>query len=305
MLDDPVPLSELRGSNGFPPSFSALIHGSLPFDKLFVQGEQLESFLEGERTARVGLADFIARRVAKLSDSNCHAQDGYKVTLELLQRQTRHGNGRRHTQQRPAQLAFPPFMLERTDFWSCEKQLNVTVRAIAVFEGESSSNEMKLEREAYLQLVETAAKSILSKLVNGTDETFVVACFKHIACAVFQRRLRLELVQLKAIAFIADGSILPRRSGASSLPMASPPAIPFDAPADSPMTQQISIDMGRLAPFVSEASASRLNGSAHVTIRGLLVPSGITLIVGGGYHGKVRCRCCWPQHRIVHPRLLR
>lgn len=167
-------------------------------------------------------------------------------------------------------------------------ELHVTLRAIVYLDSELSSNEMQLERETTSQLLETAAKTILSNVLDTTDEAFVVGCFKHIACAVLQHRLRLELVRMKAIAFVADGSILPRRSGASSLPMASPPAIPFKAPADSSMTQQISIDMGKLAAYISDTSASRLNGTAHVvTLTGLVVPSGVSIIVGGGFHGKV------------------
>ena len=64
-------------------------------------------------------------------------------------------------------------------------------------------------------------------------------------------------------AFIADGSILPRESGISSRPMKA--SIPFT----SPDSLRISINL----PHKGK-------------ITGMGIPKGITLIVGGGYHGK-------------------
>ncbi|MCF0259622.1 MAG: ABC-ATPase domain-containing protein [Erysipelotrichaceae bacterium] len=64
-------------------------------------------------------------------------------------------------------------------------------------------------------------------------------------------------------AFVANGSVLPRASGASDLPMEE--AIAFQSPEDL----EISIPV----PFGDE-------------IRGMKIPLGVTLIVGGGYHGK-------------------
>ena len=64
-------------------------------------------------------------------------------------------------------------------------------------------------------------------------------------------------------AFIADGSILPRESGISSRPMKA--SIPFT----SPDSLRISMEL----PHKGK-------------ITGMGIPKGITLIVGGGYHGK-------------------
>ncbi|WP_188456712.1 ABC-ATPase domain-containing protein [Virgibacillus oceani] len=66
------------------------------------------------------------------------------------------------------------------------------------------------------------------------------------------------------IAFIANGSILPRESGISNRPM--PQAIPFQSPKENEV--EITI------PHRTEP----LNGMA--------IKKGITLIAGGGYHGK-------------------
>ena len=76
--------------------------------------------------------------------------------------------------------------------------------------------------------------------------------------------------------------------------MKSPPAIPFFAPdnKDEPnsfQSQNIHIDMGRLASFCVLPLEQQQYNNASTTIislMGLLVPPGVTLIVGGGYHGK-------------------
>lgn len=65
------------------------------------------------------------------------------------------------------------------------------------------------------------------------------------------------------MAFVANGSVLPRKSGVSDLPMKD--SVPFESPASMARTFVL--------PHRGE-------------IRGMAVPEGITLIVGGGYHGK-------------------
>lgn len=67
------------------------------------------------------------------------------------------------------------------------------------------------------------------------------------------------------VAFVADGSILPRESGVSDRPLKSNRVIKFRSP-DSLRT---TINLPNKGP-----------------ISGMGIPAGITLIVGGGYHGK-------------------
>lgn len=89
---------------------------------------------------------------------------------------------------------------------------------------------------------------------------------QHIADLAEDRLfLRNTMKEMDLIAFIADGSILPRLSGVSDQPMPSPPAIPFISP---------------------ESTAVEVNLPHHGQIRGMGIKSGVTLIVGGGYHGK-------------------
>lgn len=85
----------------------------------------------------------------------------------------------------------------------------------------------------------------------------------YIELAEDQEFIRQTLPAKNLCAFIADGSILPRESGISFRPMKA--SIPFT----SPDSLRISINL----PHKGK-------------ITGMGIPKGITLIVGGGYHGK-------------------
>ena len=78
-----------------------------------------------------------------------------------------------------------------------------------------------------------------------------------------QAYIRQELERRRLAAFVADGAVLPRESGVSDRPMAG--AVPFAAP---------------------ETMAVELDLPHRGRLRGMGVPEGITLIAGGGYHGK-------------------
>ena len=78
-----------------------------------------------------------------------------------------------------------------------------------------------------------------------------------------QQTIREVLEEKKFIAFCANGSVLPRKSGVSSQSLKG--AVAFE----SPKSMEISIDL----PFGGE-------------ICGMGIPEGVTLIIGGGYHGK-------------------
>ena len=78
-----------------------------------------------------------------------------------------------------------------------------------------------------------------------------------------QQYIRDALPQMGLCAFVADGSILPRASGVSSLPMKD--AVPFHSPQELSVTLDLP-HRGKLT--------------------GMGIRQGVTLIVGGGYHGK-------------------
>ncbi|MGN0153182.1 MAG: ABC-ATPase domain-containing protein [Lachnospiraceae bacterium] len=78
-----------------------------------------------------------------------------------------------------------------------------------------------------------------------------------------QQYIREELPKMGLVAFVANGAILPRKSGVSQLTMKD--AVPFQSPASMEVTMEL--------PHMG-------------TIKGMGIRKGITLIVGGGYHGK-------------------
>lgn len=92
----------------------------------------------------------------------------------------------------------------------------------------------------------------------------ISALKKHVDLSVDQYYLRNELKKEGLIAFIANGSILPRESGISDKPMTKNP-ISFI----SPKHLEIEFDLPNKGK-----------------IKGMGIREGITLIVGGGYHGK-------------------
>ncbi|MCD8301088.1 MAG: ABC-ATPase domain-containing protein [Clostridiales bacterium] len=81
--------------------------------------------------------------------------------------------------------------------------------------------------------------------------------------AVDQHYIRRELPKRKLVAFLAEGSVLPRMSGVSSRPMQG--AVPLSVP---------------------DSLRVEMNLPCHGKISGMGIPEGVTLIIGGGYHGK-------------------
>lgn len=78
-----------------------------------------------------------------------------------------------------------------------------------------------------------------------------------------QTYIRNQLQELGLVAFVADGAILPRESGVSQRPLKN--AVPFTSPSSQRVTLKL--------PHYGELS-------------GMGIKKGITVIVGGGYHGK-------------------
>jgi len=75
--------------------------------------------------------------------------------------------------------------------------------------------------------------------------------------------LREELPARGLVAFVGDGAILPRRSGVDERPLTE--AVPFS----SPDSMRVEIELPNRG-----------------VVSGMGIPEGITLIVGGGFHGK-------------------
>ncbi len=89
------------------------------------------------------------------------------------------------------------------------------------------------------------------------------ALYRHLAAFEDYRALQAALPGLGIVAFVADGAVLPRQSGVDDRPLSG--AVPFR----SPPSLRVEVDLPHAG-----------------TVGGMGVPEGITLIVGGGFHGK-------------------
>ncbi len=78
-----------------------------------------------------------------------------------------------------------------------------------------------------------------------------------------QEYIRHWLLDQGLVAFVANGAILPRTSGNTDTPLSG--AIPFDSP--DTLLHSLTLPSGK-------------------KLQGMGVPQGVTLIIGGGYHGK-------------------
>ena len=101
-------------------------------------------------------------------------------------------------------------------------------------------------------------RALLYRHLPSTDVT------THVESAEDQHVLRTCLSEKKLVAFIANGSILPRLSGINDTPLKKD-VIKFTSP--SSLEQEFSL------PNCG-------------TVKGMGIPEGVTLIVGGGFHGK-------------------
>ncbi len=77
--------------------------------------------------------------------------------------------------------------------------------------------------------------------------------------------IRGKLPERGLVGFVGDGSILPRMSGIDDRPLPDEKAVSFQSPPEL----EVSFDCPRRGE-----------------VRGMGIPRGVTLIVGGGYHGK-------------------
>lgn len=147
-------------------------------------------------------------------------------------------------------------ILSRT---SCEiTEKGITARFFVGFPANGRTiNATELEKILFDFLPVCIQKSFFYSSLNAKELQ------NYIELAEDQEFIRQMLPAKNLCAFIADGSILPRESGISSRPMKA--SVPFT----SPDSLRISMEL----PHKGK-------------ITGMGIPKGITLIVGGGYHGK-------------------
>jgi len=88
---------------------------------------------------------------------------------------------------------------------------------------------------------------------------------KHVEVAEDQEALRDQLRERGLVAFVGDGSVLPRTSGISEEPLVGPQVVRFASPPELKVY---------------------LKAPNRGDVPGMGIPEGVTLVVGGGYHGK-------------------
>jgi predicted ABC-class ATPase len=148
-------------------------------------------------------------------------------------------------------------ILERTSALVDERA--VEVRFVV---GLPAAGRRVLGRQAATMLCDDLPRIVESALHFAASNR--AALYRHIQAAEDADWLRSQLADHALVAFVADGAVLPRRSSVDDRPLHTR-AIPFRGP-------------------------SSLQAEFHLPNAGLIigmgVPAGVTLIVGGGYHGK-------------------
>ncbi|MHA7837870.1 MAG: ABC-ATPase domain-containing protein [bacterium] len=127
-----------------------------------------------------------------------------------------------------------------------------------------------LGSEAARLLVETIPR-LVSRAWIERSEAVEAELRRFVDCIENQEHVRARLNERGLVAFVGEGAILPRASGASEQPMASEHVLPFEAPE----AFRVEIEV----PHADAGAPGRL-------WRGMGIPRGVTLLVGGGYHGK-------------------
>ncbi len=118
-------------------------------------------------------------------------------------------------------------------------------------------NAPELKKILFNYVPECVKKSLYYKNLNAAEIKAVVDLAED------QQTIREELKKRELAAFVANGAVLPRESGVSDRPMKG--AVAFE----SPKSMEIELELPHRGK-----------------LKGMGIPRGITLIVGGGYHGK-------------------
>ena len=195
--------------------------------------------LFGDRPRKIALEDYLLRKFGQAVDKmSFQAKGSGKSGLIGVSR--------------PGQE-----MLERS---ACQirKDGSVQVRLEVGFPANGRTiNARELEKILFTFIPECIQKTLVYKALPAKEiET-------RVNLASNQQFIRDHLEEQGLIAFVADGSVLPRESGVSKRPMKQGVAF------QSPESLRVSFSL----PYGGK-------------ITGMGIAKGITLIVGGGYHGK-------------------
>ena len=149
-------------------------------------------------------------------------------------------------------------VLERTACTIDEKNGDIIVRFEVGFPANGRTiNAGELIKILYEYLPDCVENSLCYRKLDRSKVQ------KVMELSVDQEYIQTHLEEMGLVAFVADGSVLPRESGVSQRPMKG--AVAFQSPDSMKVTMHL--------PYYGEMS-------------GMGIRKGVTLIVGGGYHGK-------------------
>ena len=209
---------------------------------------QLPPDLFSNATRRLALQDFLIRSVAAAIREICQGHRGIGksglISIDV---------GGQEVLERTAMIV--------TDYW-VEARMEVGLPA-------QGRTVLGRQAEAMLcrELPQITAKSLRWEALDQKQAKAFIDCVEN------QEAIRAQLDSLGLIAFVADGSLLARASGASDRPLKGVCAHAFESPES-------------LRVAISIPHAVEQRGQSTNALVGLGIPKGVTLIVGGGYHGK-------------------
>ena len=197
---------------------------------------QLPPWSFSSRDRRRAAADFLNRRLATaLADRSTSAGSGKSGQIRIL---------------KPGQQVLQRASVRVSQAGGVEVRLRVGLPARG----------RRIKGEAAAEIVAAAADGVLEGVTDYPQELLL----EHVETVEDAVALRTQLPERGLVGFVAEGAILPRRTGIDDRPLESG-AVAFAPPPELEVT---------------------LEAPNRGTISGLGIPEGITLIVGGGYHGK-------------------
>jgi predicted ABC-class ATPase len=215
-----------------PPSLIRIRMKDNPFDPAFFEN----------RVRRVAFEDFLTRSVEREIRGVVRGNRGSG------------GSGRVEIQ-RTSQVVLPrTSMVVESGYVEARMAVGLPARGRSV--DARAARTMLLE-----ELPEVVRRGLVPAPEGGVDGERARLHVETVEDADYLRRL---LPGLGLVAFVADGAVLPRESGASDRPLREG-AVPFASPDEF----RVEVDLPNRG-----------------VVSGMGVPEGVTLVAGGGFHGK-------------------
>ncbi len=205
--------------------------------------------LISDKLGRVAVSDFLTRQFAKIAKHTLNRSSGGGRD---------HGNNRGSGNSGSISIGHPgQAVLERSSVVFTDDELEARILVGLPAAGRRIRG-FQAERLLTEDLIDIAEQALLYENLDAEQLRAHVTLFRD------QEFLRSQLQPNDLIAFVGDGAILPRRAGDSDLPLLNG-SVPFESPES--LRVSFELPSGR-------------------TVSGMGIPTGVSVIVGGGYHGK-------------------